>query len=116
MAEQTETVETPILDLLMSMSKQSIEAASGLDPKTLMLVRIGALVAMDAPAISYMLNLGVAGEVDVDAEQVEGVLAAVAPIVGTARIASAAQHIVEALAVEIKLEQMEREAEAESAG
>ena len=64
-----------------------------------MLVRIAALVAVDAPPVSYLLNLEAASELDIDAEQVRGVLAAIAPIVGTARVASATGKIVEALAV-----------------
>jgi len=62
-------------------------------------VRIAALVAVDAPPVSYLLNLGVAGESGVGVEQIQGVLAGVAPIVGTARVASASAKIVEALGV-----------------
>ena len=76
-----------------------------------MLVRIAALVAVDAPAISYALNLEVAGEVGVDADQVSGVLAAIAPIVGTARVASATGAIVKALAVGIAVAELESEDE-----
>jgi hypothetical protein len=68
-----------------------------------MLVRIAALVAVDAPVVSYLMNLDAASEVGIDAEKVRGVLAAVAPIVGTARVASAAGKIAEALAVEIEI-------------
>jgi 4-carboxymuconolactone decarboxylase len=78
-------------------------AASSLDPNTLMLVRIAALVAVDAPPVSYLLNLDAAGEIGLDAERVRGVLAAVAPIVGTARVASATGKIVEALAIDIEI-------------
>ena len=84
------------------MTADSIEASS-LEPETLALVRIAALVAVDAPAVSYLLNLAVAGEIGVDAEQVRGVLAAVAPIVGTARIASATGNIASALEVAIEV-------------
>ncbi len=94
--------ETPVLDLLAGMTAASI-AASSLDPNTLLLVRIAALVAVDAPVVSYLLNLDAASEVGIDAEKVRGVLAAVAPIVGTARVASAAGKIAEALAVEIDI-------------
>ncbi len=73
-----------------------------------MLVRMAALVAVDAPPISYMLNLQMAGEVDVDAESVEGMLAAIAPIVGSARIASAAGKLVRALGLEISLAELDR--------
>ena len=94
--------ETPVRDLLANMTAESI-AASGLDPETLMLVRIAALAAVDAPPVSYMLNLGAASSVGVDAEQVRDVLAAIAPIVGTARVASATGSIVKALAIEIAI-------------
>ena len=100
MAEST--TDTPVLDLLANMTADSLEASS-LDPQTLMLVRIAALAAVDAPTISYLMNLGVAAEVDVDAEQVRGVLAAIAPIVGTPRVASATGKIVEALEVAIEV-------------
>ena len=103
-----ETTDTPILDLLSSMTAESIEASS-LDAETLMLVRIAALVAVDAPPASYLLNIGAASELDIDAEQVRGVLAAVAPIVGTARIASAVGKIMRALELELELEKLEAE-------
>jgi 4-carboxymuconolactone decarboxylase len=93
--------DTPVLDLLARMTASSLEASS-LDENSLMLVRIAALVAVDAPAVSYLLNLGAADELGVDAEQVRGVLAAVAPIVGTARVVSATGKIVEALALAIE--------------
>ena len=90
------TTDTPVLDLLAGMTAASIEASS-LEPETLMLVRIAALVAVDAPPISYAFNLEAAGDLQIDPEQVRGVLAAVAPIVGTARVASATGNIVRAL-------------------
>lgn len=91
------------------MTADSIEFST-LDEETLMLVRIAALVAMDAPPASYLMNLGAAGEIGVDDEQVRGVLAAIAPIVGTARIASAATDIVQALGLAIELAEIEAEA------
>ncbi len=103
-----ETTDTPVLDLLARMTADSIEA-SALDAETLMLVRIAALVAVDAPPVSYMLNLGTAGELEIDADQIAGVLAAVAPIVGTARVASATGKIVRALAVELELAELAEE-------
>ena len=102
------TSETPVLDLLASMTADSLEA-SDLDAETLMLVRIAALAAVDAPAVSYLLNLGAASEVGVDAEQVRGVLAAIAPIVGTARIASATGKIADALEVAIEVAELEEQ-------
>lgn len=107
MAEQPG--ESPILDLLTSMTAESIEASS-LDGQTLMLVRIAALVAVDAPPASYLLNLGVAGEVGVGPEQIRGVLAAVAPIVGTPRVASATGNVARALGFASELAELEAEA------
>lgn len=96
--------EEPVLDLLASMTADSLEATN-LDPDTLMLVRIAALVAVDAPAASYLLNLGVAGEAGVETEQVQGVLAAVAPIVGAPRVVAAVGHMSQALGIAIDLGQ-----------
>jgi hypothetical protein len=100
----TQPDETPVLDLLATMTQASLEASS-LDPETLMLVRIAALVAVDAPVASYLLNLGAAGETGVGVEQVQGVLTAVAPIVGTARVAGATANMVKALGVAIEAAQ-----------
>ncbi len=102
--------ETPVLDLLASMTADSL-GASSLDPEALMLVRIAALVAVDAPPASYLLNLGAATEVGLDAESVRGVLAAIAPIVGTARVVSATSKIVQALDVAIEVAELEAQAE-----
>jgi alkylhydroperoxidase/carboxymuconolactone decarboxylase family protein YurZ len=102
--------ETPVLDLLQSMTADSI-AASSLDLETLALVRIAALAAVDAPAVSYLLNLEAASQVGIDGEQVRGVLAAIAPIVGTARVASATGKIVDALDVAIEVAGFEAQGE-----
>jgi alkylhydroperoxidase/carboxymuconolactone decarboxylase family protein YurZ len=90
--------DTPVLDLLEGMTALSLEATS-LDARDVMLVRIAALIASDAPPISYALNLGAAGELDVDPDEIRGVFAAVAPIVGTARTAGAIGNIVKVLAL-----------------
>jgi alkylhydroperoxidase/carboxymuconolactone decarboxylase family protein YurZ len=106
------TSETPVLDLLASMTAESIEASS-LDPETLMLVRIAALAAVDAPPISYLMNLGAASDLDIDPEQVRGVLAAIAPIVGTARVAAATGKIADALEVAIEVAELEEQEQGE---
>ena len=102
------TSETPVLDLLASMTADSVEASS-LDPETLMLVRIAALAAVDATPVSYLLNLQAAGELDLDAEQVRGVLVAIAPIVGTARVAAAVGKIIDAFEIDIEIVELEEE-------
>jgi|ERR1700756_1749763 4-carboxymuconolactone decarboxylase len=98
--------DTPVLDLLARMTAESVDASS-LDAHTVMLVRIAALVAVGAPPVSYLANLGVAADVDIDDDQVRGVLTAIAPIVGTARIAAAAGGIIKALGAALELAQLE---------
>ena len=97
---------TPVLDLLASMTADSV-AASSLDGETLMLVRIAALAAVDAPPFSDLMNLEAAADAGIDAEQVRGVLTAIAPIVGTARVASATGKIVDAIAVAIETAELD---------
>ncbi len=106
------TTETPVLDLLAAMTAASLEA-SNLDPKTFMIARIAALVAVNAPPASYLLNLGVATDAGVNADDVRGVLAAIAPIVGTPRIVGATGNIARALGFALdvaELEELEEEA------
>jgi hypothetical protein len=64
-------VNAPVLETLVNMNEGNPEA-SGLDAETYMLVRIAALAAAGAPPGSYLLNLGVASELGVTAEQVQG--------------------------------------------
>ena len=88
------------------MTKDSIEASS-LDPMELMLIRIAALVAVDAPPASYLLNLEAASELGIDGDDVRGILSAVAPIVGTPRVIHAAGNIYRALGVAFELAELE---------
>ena len=104
------SADTPVLDLLTSMTAESV-AVSTLDPQSLMVARIAALVATDAPAISYALNLEAAVETGIDAAQVRGVLTAIAPIVGTVRVASALGNIVDALEIELEIAELESQSQ-----
>jgi 4-carboxymuconolactone decarboxylase len=101
----TEDTASPILDLLADMNLAGIEASS-LDAETLMLVRLAALVCVDAAPVSYMLNMRMAGETEVSPEDIQGMLAAIAPIVGSARVASAAGKMVRALGIELSLAEL----------
>ena len=53
------------------------------------------------PRVSYLPHVGPAMEAGVTVEQVQGILVAVAPIVGTPRTMSAAARITEALGIVI---------------
>lgn len=94
--------DTPVLDLLATMTEASIEA-SGLDARSLALVRLAALVAVDAPPASYLLNLGAAAEAGIELEDIRDTLAAVAPIVGTPHVVSATGRIARALGVALEM-------------
>ena len=89
-------VNPPVVDALMKMNEGVLDR-SGLDAETFMLVRIAALASTGAPPASYLLNLEAAAEVGLTVEQVQGVLIAVAPVVGSARVASAGSSIDEVL-------------------
>ena len=87
--------DAPVLERLVAMNLDSLEN-SGLDETTYFLVRLAALVAMDAAPVSYLVNLGLASEAGVTLEQAQATLIAIAPVVGSARVASAAGKILRA--------------------
>jgi 4-carboxymuconolactone decarboxylase len=93
--------DAPVLETLVQMTVNTQER-SGLDPETYMLVRMAALVAMDAAPVSYLLNLGVAAEIGVPLEKVQGMLVAIAPVIGSARVVSAASNIARALGLRLE--------------
>ena len=47
--------DTPVLDTLAAMTAESV-ARCGLDENSLLIARIAALVAVDAPAASYLMG------------------------------------------------------------
>jgi alkylhydroperoxidase/carboxymuconolactone decarboxylase family protein YurZ len=109
MAEDTE--DTPVLDTLAAMTAVSIEEC-GLEPRELMLARIAALAAVGAPTASYLLNAGTAAAVGITLEDVQDILIAVAPVVGTARVMTAAGNITRALGFAIAVLESELEDDA----
>ena len=90
------TADTPVLDTLADMTVASVEH-NALAPRELMLVRIAALIAVDAPPASYLANAGAAKDTGVTADDLQGVMIAVAPVVGAARVISAGGNILRAL-------------------
>jgi len=105
----TET-ENPVAETLATMTLVSLEN-SGLSARELMLARIAALVAVDAPAASYVMNAGAAMDAGVTLEDVQGLLVAVAPIVGTTRVLSASVNLATGIGFAIALIEEELEAE-----
>jgi alkylhydroperoxidase/carboxymuconolactone decarboxylase family protein YurZ len=106
----TSSSETPVLDTLAAMTAESI-ARCQLDANSLLVARIAALAAVDAPTGSYLMHVGAAIDAGVTVDDVQNILVAVAPIIGTARTLSAAGKIAEALGLVIVA--LEEEADAE---
>jgi 4-carboxymuconolactone decarboxylase len=80
---------------------------SGLDPQTFMLVRMAALATLDAAPASWLMNITVGGEAGLAPEQILGTLIALAPVIGTARVVSAAGNILNAFALAGELAEAE---------
>ena len=76
-------------------------ASSALDPKTHALVRLGALIAADAAAPSYLDVIESARDADTSDEEVVGCLVAVLPALGAARVISAAPKLGLALGYDV---------------
>ena len=85
---------------VLSMHLGDIDA-SGLDPKTHALVRLAALVALDAAPASYQWSASVALASGATVDEIVGVLIAVAPTVGLARVVSAAPEVAVAIGYDI---------------
>ena len=74
---------------------------SGLDGRTFSLVKIAALIALDAPPASYAWQVANALEEGATPEDILGVLRAVAPQVGGPKVVAAAPEIMVALGLDI---------------
>ena len=111
--------DAPVRDTLAAMTVASIEN-SDLPAREHMIARIAALIAVDAPPASYVLNVGVAADAGITLDDVQDILVAVAPIVGAPRVGSAVTNIARGLgfvieaAAEALAEEAEAEAEAEA--
>lgn len=74
---------------------------SGLDERTFALVKIAALIALDAPPASYAWQVANALNAGVSPEDILGVLRAIAPQVGGPKVVAAAPEIMVALGLPI---------------
>ena len=106
----TDVSERRVLDTLAAMTAESV-ARCGLDANSLVAARIAALAAVGAPAASYLMHVGPAMDAGVTVEQIQDILIAVAPIVGTPRTMDAALNVAEALGIVIAVVEDELEAE-----
>jgi hypothetical protein len=108
----TPVPDTPLADTLLSMTAASLERAE-LPERDIMIARVAALAAMGAPPLSYTINAGLAAGTGLTVEDAQGILVAVAPVIGTARTGEAAIAITEGLGLALALLEAELEAEEE---
>ena len=76
-------------------------ATSGLDARSFSMVKIAALIALDAPPASYLWQVANALESGATPEDLVGVLRAVTPHVGGPRAMAAAPEIMTALGLDL---------------
>jgi alkylhydroperoxidase/carboxymuconolactone decarboxylase family protein YurZ len=92
--------DSPVLDTLADMTAASVERNS-LPPRDFILARLAALIAVDAPPLSWIANAAAVRESGLTAEDIQGVMIAVAPVVGAPRVMAAGGHILRALGIAI---------------
>jgi alkylhydroperoxidase/carboxymuconolactone decarboxylase family protein YurZ len=88
--------DSPVLDTLTEMTAVSVEHNS-LTPREYMVARLAAMVAVDAPPISWFATAGAIEESGMTSDDLQGVMIAVAPVVGAPRVMEAGGHILRAL-------------------
>jgi 4-carboxymuconolactone decarboxylase len=81
--------------------REQLRADSSLEPKTFALVKIAALVALDAPPASYLFQVQAALDAGASPREILGVLTAIAPQTGMPRVVAAAPEIMIALGLEL---------------
>jgi alkylhydroperoxidase/carboxymuconolactone decarboxylase family protein YurZ len=81
--------------------RTQLQEDSNLDAKTFALVKIAALVALDAGPASYLWQVRGAVQAGATAKEILGVLTAVAPQTGMPRVVAAAPEIMVALGLEL---------------
>ena len=84
--------------------REQLRAGSSLDAKTFSLVKIGALVALDAGPASYVWQVQAALDAGATPQEILGVLTAVAPQTGMPRVVAAAPEIMLALGLDVPAE------------
>lgn len=104
--------ENPLLDTIIDINAVSL---ANLDAslEAVLLVRLAALVAVDAPPSSYLVTFRAAEGTLLDLEDARNVLIAVAPIVGTPKVVNAAANIAQALGLALAIDEALLEAELE---
>src|SRR5437660_10926835 len=104
------STDNPVLDTLTDMTAASVDDKSP-SPREFMTSRVAAMVAVDAPPISYFVSASAIEESGLTAEDIQGVMIAVAPVTGAPRVMSAGGHILRALGIAVAVAESEMAAE-----
>jgi alkylhydroperoxidase/carboxymuconolactone decarboxylase family protein YurZ len=104
------STDGPVLDTLTDMTAASVEHNS-LSPREYMIARLAAMVAVDAPPISYFISASAIEESGMTTEDIQGVMIAVAPVTGAPRVMSAGGHILRALGIAVAVAESEMAAD-----
>jgi alkylhydroperoxidase/carboxymuconolactone decarboxylase family protein YurZ len=104
------STDGPVLETLADMTTASIEHNS-LTPREYVIARLAAMVAVDAPPISYFASASAIEESGLTTEDIQGVMIAVAPVTGAPRVMSAGGHILRALGIAVAVAESEMAAE-----
>jgi len=86
----------PVMEALTRMNAGALRQEA-IGPRTALLARFAALIALDASAPSYLVHLSLAEEAGLRPETVRALLIELAPVVGSARIVSAAGKMQQAI-------------------
>ena len=89
------------VDSLLGLGRDNVDA-SGLDPKTHALLLLAASMAIDAAPSSYQSIVEMAQATGASFDEMVGCLIAVAPIVGSVRVVSAAPELALALGYDVE--------------
>ena len=100
------STDGPVLETLADMTAASI-ARNSLTPREYVIARLAAMVAVDAPPISYFASASAVEESGMTTEDIQGVMIAVAPVVGAPRVMSAGGHILRALGIAVAVAESE---------
>jgi 4-carboxymuconolactone decarboxylase len=81
--------------------RAGLQRRSGLDPRSFALVKIAALMALDAPPASYLWQVGNALDAGATPQDLIGVLLAITPQIGGPRAVAAAPELMVALGLSL---------------
>jgi 4-carboxymuconolactone decarboxylase len=81
--------------------RAELQRKSGLDARSFALVKVAALMALDAPPASYLWQVGTALDAGVTPEDLIGVLRAIAPQIGGPKVVAAAPELMVALGLSL---------------